>query len=54
LLASDNIVFFTSYAIRWIDNALKEASLALDQPHFLRRFSDILSVIPLEFYMRRN
>jgi hypothetical protein len=36
-----------SYAIRWIDNALKEASLALNQPHFLRRFSNILSAKPL-------
>jgi hypothetical protein len=47
LLAPDNIVLFTGYAIRWIDNALKEASLALDQPYFLRRFRHILSVKPL-------
>jgi hypothetical protein len=47
LLAPDNIVLFASYAIRWINNALKEASLALNQPYFLRRFRDILSVKPL-------
>jgi hypothetical protein len=47
LLAAHNIVLFTSYAIRWINDALKEASLALNQPHFLRRFCDILGVKPL-------
>jgi hypothetical protein len=47
LLASHNIVLFTGYAIRWINDALKEASLALDQPYFLRRFWNILSVKPL-------
>jgi hypothetical protein len=47
LLAAHNIVLFAGYAIRWIDNALEEASLALDQPYFLRRFCNILSVKPL-------
>jgi hypothetical protein len=47
LLASNNIVLFASYAIRWINDALKEASLAFNQPYFLRRFGNILSVKPL-------
>jgi hypothetical protein len=47
LIASGNIILFTSYAICWVNDALKEASLAFNQPYFLWRFCYITCLIPI-------